>query len=116
MTTPQMEAIEAEERRLADKAPTPTGRSMMTMKDKFRLMELVRDEYASRGQSDNDFAAYARVKLAFYCTGNNVAGCRDAFGIPSSREVAAMQNPDMLVKRVEELERVVAHIKHNLGL
>jgi aconitase A len=109
--TPDSEAF-----RNASRKKTDRVMNKLTTKNLILLSELVRAEYAERKQSDNDFAVYAAEKLGTRITGGNIQGMRETFGIPSSREVAALQNPDMLVKRVEELERVVAHIKHNLGL
>lgn len=78
------------------------------------LSELVRNEYPERKQTDADFATYASEKLGTKITSGNVSGMRDTFGIPSSREVAALANPDMLVKRVEELERLVAKLQSDI--
>lgn len=104
MTTTQTEAKPA---RTANKLDT---------KQTVQLSVIVTEQFADRKQSDGDFALYASEKLGFKITAGNIQGMREAFGIPSSREVAALQNPDMLVKRVEELERTVFRLREMLNL
>lgn len=89
----------------------------LKMPDQFRLMELVRDEYASSGKNDEEFAAYATEKLDVLVNPNNVLGAREAFGIKTQVAIARSMSNAALERRVADLELAVKTLmlaaKHN---
>lgn len=81
--------------------------------DQFRLMEFVRDNYVREAKSDIEFAKLASNILGIQVTNHNVAGARDAFGIPSTKY--ANKKPetrlDKLESRIVALEQFMKEFK-----
>lgn len=87
---------------------TSRSNNHLSMKQKFDLMELVRKEYVAKRLTDTEFATYAAERLGVRITAGNVSGARDAFQIPSSREMKIEDGKADLEKRVSILEARLA--------
>lgn len=77
----------------------------------FQLMGLVKNQYSIHAVTDLEFARYAEATLGFKVTNFNVAGARDAFGIPSTREAVRQAKPNQLAERFQKAEDAITALQ-----
>lgn len=95
----------------------PTGKRTnhkLTLRQQHQLNSFVLEHYAKMALHDNEFAEKAAHELGFHVTGSNVAGVRNAFEIPSTRDALRAANPDTLEGRIVHLERLVAALEQRI--
>lgn len=95
----------------------PSGKRVnhkLTLRQQHQLNGFVLEHYAKLGLTDGSFAEKAASELGFHVTGSNVAGVRNAFEIPSTREVQRSVDPSTLEGRIAHLERIVAALEQRI--
>lgn len=80
-------------------------------KQVFRLTQYVQEKYVASGLTDREFALQAATDLDFAVTDGNVRGARETLDIISNHTAKLQQTPQLMVKRVEALEKDVLTLK-----
>lgn len=80
------------------------ARSLMTLAQKFELMQLVKSYYATLGLTDIEFAKAATEKLGFRVLPATVGNYRTEFGIAAHKAATVAE----LRARIAELEAQLA--------
>lgn len=99
---------------MARKAPDHINR--LVGAQQYRLMQYVEKDYTISQKTDIEFAGIAAAALNFSVSKANVAGCRDALGIISNRELARQEKaqPTKMFERVAALEAAVASLTRRM--
>jgi hypothetical protein len=83
----------------------------INLRQKLVLAQLIQDEYAKRGTTDEMFADYASKTAGFKVDTVQVNRMRRQLGIATNRKATSSVRASALEKRIEVLEREVANLK-----
>lgn len=99
-------------------------RKTITLAERVKLTDLLREQYAASGLTDGEFAALIQPQFASHLNRSHIVGQREALGIPNNKPRERKPKPDeaeslalalqaiaALEQRVAALERAAASPK-----
>lgn len=87
----------------------------LKMGEQFALIQYVQQHYIAADLHDPEFAEKASAELGFQVTAGNIQGIRQEFGIEATKIKRLNATPELIIDRIEKLEKQMKDLLTKLG-